>query len=379
MRKVNIFGLLFLSVMAVTCRDKFEPDLVSTTKSYLVVEGVLNAGSGSTYIQLSRSTTLDSRAQIVPEPNAAVTVEGRDNSVRPLSWNGNGLYVSAGLNLTINSDYRLRIKTTDGREYLSAYVTARTTPPIDSIGFHTNEKGMQIYVNTHDPANKTWYYRYEYDETWEINSYYYSHYIYIKATNTVRERVPGEEVFQCWKYGRSTGIVIASSAKLQSDVIHEAPVAFIDRNAERLSVRYSILLRQYALDKDGYHFYEQMKKNTESMGTVFDPQPSQVWGNISCVSDPTELVIGYITACTVEEKRKFIVSSEVPDWRYYQDCPTVNIKNHPDSIKEFGYGQYLPYTALLSPAGDITYYGSSSTICVDCTERGGSLMKPSYW
>lgn len=380
MKRLNIFGWVLLLAVVVSCRDKFEPDLESTTASHLVVDGVLNTGTGGTTIQLSRTTTLDSRVQFVPEPNAIVTVEGEDNSVQPLFWNGNGLYASGGLNLTINNNYRLRIKTIDGREYLSEYVKARHTPAIDSVGYHKKEHGIQLYVNAKDPSNSTWYYRYEFDETWEIHSYYFSRYIYIKQTNSVRDRLPGEEVYQCWKYGSSTGIALASSVRLQEDVIHEAPIHFIGKNSEKMSVRYSILVKQYAIDKPGYQFYEQMKQNTENMGTVFDPQPSQVWGNVKCITNPSELVIGYVSACEIREKRFFISAQELDDWRFYQDCPSKNIANQPDSLREFSYDVYQPYSALISTTtGAITHYVSAAKECVDCTERGGSLIRPSYW
>jgi hypothetical protein len=157
----------------------------------------------------------------------------------------------------------------------------------------------------------------------------------------------------------------------------EAPIHFIGNGDERLAVRYSILVRQYALDKEGYEFYELMKKNTESLGTIFDAQPSQIKGNISSVADPTEPVIGYITASTVEEKRFFIERAQL-DWRFVQFCQSIRIPNDLDSIRNaYVQGDQIYDAVFDGPF--IAAYLISDDPCVDCTERDGSTARPPYW
>jgi hypothetical protein len=375
--KNKIFLYLIVVVSAVSCKERYYPDIVESGDSYLVVEGVLNAGQGATVIRLSRTAKLYASG-FDPVLNAIVSVEGKDNSIQFLASSGNGNYQSPGLNLVINNEYRLRIKINNGKEYLSDYVIARNTPIIDSIGWRQNGDGVKLYVNTHDASENTHYYRWDYDETWEIRSYYYSEFIY--APPIVRERTPAENVSVCWKYDYSSAILIGSSARLQSDVIFEAPLLNIPTNNEKLAVRYSLLVRQYAIDKKGYEFYELMKKNTEQIGTVFDPQPSEVKGNIQCLSDPAEPVIGYVNASTISEKRIFVSRADLGDWHFAQDCPSVDIKNHPDSIYQAYVLEHLsPYAAVYSLSGAISAYSSSSKPCVECTARGGNLTRPSYW
>ena len=40
-----------------------------------------------------------------------------------------------GMNLDINSKYKLHIRTSDGKEYISDEITVVETPPIDSISW----------------------------------------------------------------------------------------------------------------------------------------------------------------------------------------------------------------------------------------------------
>lgn len=356
-----------------SCRERFTPNVNSLEQSFLVVEGNLNAGRDSTVIRLTRSYKLDANASIKTEDKATVTVEGSDGTSRSLNWRGNGYYTSLDLNMVINTNYRLRIRTVAGREYLSDFVNARETPAIDSINWVREEKGVRIFANAKDVTNNSRYYRWDFDETWEINSFYHSFYVY--QGNGVRRRIlPAEEVFYCWKYDISRKIPLANSTRLQNDVIYQAPIMFIPNKDERLSVRYSIFVRQYALDKEAYNFYELMKKNTEDIGNIFTPQPSEIRGNIHSVTDPSEYVLGYVTASTVPTKRIFI---KIDRWDFPQHCPDIRVPDRPDSIAfYFGSGALIPYDFFTDPRPE---YGGSFPECCDCTKRGGSVTKPSYW
>lgn len=376
--RIKIFLTCFIIVVGFACKDPYKPDVVSSSISNLVVEGVLNAGTGPTTIRLTRSFKLDDTARLRGERNAQVSVEGKDNTTRQLIMNGDGFYTSQGLNLVINNEYRLRIVTANGKEYLSDYVVAKKTPLIDSIGWDRDDKGVQLYANAHDDANDTRYYRWDYEETWEIRSYYYALFKYGGNSNVVPRDNRIESVFTCWKYDKSTRIILGSTARLQSDIISKGPIVFFPNGDERLAVRYSILLRQYAIDKQGYEFYEMMKKNTENIGTIFDPQPSEINGNIHSVSDPKELVIGYVSASVIEEKRFFISRSELPGWKFEEDCPEILVLNNPDSILAAHEGGGSFYGAIGMGARP-SYYQVSTLECVECPARGGSLIKPSYW
>ncbi len=342
-----------------------------------MVEGVLNAGAGPTTLRLTRTYKLGDGAQLTGERNANVVVEGKDNTTRQLAMTSDGTYTSPNLNLVLNQEYRLRITTSIGKEYLSDYVIARKTPVIDSLGFRQEDKGVQVYVNAHDDLNNTRYYRWDFDETWEIKSYYFS-YFKFTGPETVVERRSTDYVSVCWKYNSSNNIVLGSTAALGSDIVYRAPVAFMFNGDEKLAIRYSILLRQYALDKQGYEFYNLMKKNTESLGTIFDAQPSELKGNIRSISDPGEPVIGFISASTIEEKRFFITSLQLDRWRFYQDCTMGTVPNHPDSLRNAYEGGYSIINAIGGSNSPVAYEASYKR-CVECPARGGSLLRPSYW
>jgi len=364
-----------LIILLAGCKERFEPPAIATNTNYLVVEGLLNAGQGPTNITLSRTAKLVDSVYFKPERNAVVTVEGSDNSTYPLLESGSGSYMAGQLLLKPNTTYRLHIKTKDGKEYASDYVAVKRTPEIDSISWKQDANGVQLYANTHDPQNSTVYYKWDYEETWEIHSPYPPSFRYIGNGTVLYAPNQNKEI--CWKYNQSTNIIIGSSAKLQSDVIHESPLLFIAAQHEKLGVRYSMLVKQYALDKKAYAFYQVMKKNTESLGSIFDAQPSELRGNLSCLSNPDEPVIGYIQASTISQQRLFIKNSQLKNWVYPMYCDTYLVPNTPDSLDFYFSGSLLPYNAEYGPGG-ITGYFSATPHCVDCTLRG-SNVKPSYW
>ena len=356
----------------VACRDSYDPPVVSSKKSFLVVEANLNPGPGAARVLLTRTQGLESRSTtVLTENNALVTVEGKDKSSRSLAPQGRGFYQSPNLNLIIGNEYRLRIKISGGKEYLSEFVVAKRTPAIDSIGWDLEKDGLRVHVSTKDLTGASQYYKWDYDETWEIHSKFVSSYIYENHVIRTR-RFPAEDVSVCYKYDTSTNVLIANSTRLQSDVIYKAPLVFIPNLSEKLSVRYSIQVRQSALDKQAYNFFELIKKNTEEIGSVFSPQPSEVRGNINCVSDPTEYVLGYVTCSTVEQQRFFI---QIP-WIFRETCEDIKVPDNPDSLEFFfGNGSYIPYTYIDPPP----YYFGGPPSCVDCRTRGGKLGKPSFW
>lgn len=364
---------LFVTMILTGCKERFEPNLPSMPNGYLVVEGVINA-SGPTQIKLSRTTPLDQKQIFKPELGAQVKVEGDDNSTFALTGLANGIYVSGALPINQSTKYRVRIRTGDAKEYLSEFVNVKITPPIDSISWKEQDGGVQIYANTHDPTNNTLYYRWDYDETWEIHSAYYAFYRYVNGV--IRPTISTDpQIYYCWKYDTSKTILLGSSAKLEQDIIYLNPLLFIPRGEERLGVRYSIQVRQYALNKEGYQFMEQMKKNTESLGTIFDPQPSALKGNVYSVSDPKEIVIGYINASTIEQKRIFISDADLSGqgFRIYRICESKDIPV--DSVRFFIPPAH-PYDAYSNPG---TRYLISSPSCIDCRLRGGKNVKPDFW
>ena len=170
----NYFQLVTAAILILLfakCKQEYNPEIEAKSTGFLVVEGFLNSGQGPTTIRLSRSSDLEDTA-LKPEAGAQLNVEGEDGSNFLLFGNGNGEYSVAQLTLNNGVKYRLHIRTTDGKEYVSDYTPVKYTPPIDSITWQREDGGLRLYANANDPQNNTKYYQWKYEETWEIHSAY---------------------------------------------------------------------------------------------------------------------------------------------------------------------------------------------------------------
>ncbi|HEY1061610.1 MAG TPA: DUF4249 domain-containing protein [Daejeonella sp.] len=382
--KTRIFKLILcISVLlfSLSCKKPFEHDAISDSATLLVVEGIINQG-GQTNIMLSRTLKIADKSVLQMEKGAKVQVEGSNNSILALTESAAGIYTLPNTTFNATLQYRLRIKTIAGKEYLSDLMPVRTTPAIDSLNWRRERDGVGLYVDAHDSNNNTKYYQWDYVETWEQRSVGYSDYVYNTVSSSIGSRDYAEilKMFTCWKNESSTNILISSTTKLSSDVVDDFQLALIPNRSEKLGVRYSILVKQYAIGKEAYDYLTLMKRNSEQLGSIFDNQPTDIIGNIKCISNPDERVIGFLNISQIIEKRIFINNSQLPSWNFILGCEPIVVKNHKDSLRNaFSSGANLIVTSNIGLDGRIQSYDANSSLCLDCRTRGGSNVKPIFW
>ena len=169
-------------------------------------------------------------------------------------------------------------------------------------------------------------------------------------------------------------------------------------SSEKLSIRYSINIKEYALTQDAYTFWTLLKTNTEQLGSIFDAQPSASIGNIHNINNPNEVVIGFMSACSVSQKRIYINYTDLPASYiadYLNNTPynkytcvldtlyvaTTLPKTELDYlINSYPYAAQIPVDILV-PFNPATLAGSATggqPPCVDCTLRGTNI-KPAFW
>ncbi|RZL63420.1 MAG: DUF4249 domain-containing protein, partial [Pedobacter sp.] len=283
---LTIVSILGLSA----CKESFSPDVTTLNSNILVVEGFINTGGDSTKFKLSRTVVVADKNIGNPENGATVTVESDANDSFPLMElaSKKGTYATSPLNLSSSKKYRLRIRTVQGNVYLSDFVEVKTTPEIEEIGWDAKPDELQIFVNTKDATKNSTYYRWEFEETWIFYAKFQS--VLIWDGQKLVDRAPEESIYQCWGSENSSRIVLGSSAKLSDDVIFKQPLILIPSYSEKFSERYSILVKQYTLTKEAFEFWQNLKKNTETLGSIFDVQPSQLTGNIRSQDNAKEPV-----------------------------------------------------------------------------------------
>jgi Domain of unknown function (DUF4249) len=381
MHKVlNIIVLIFVcAVSLVNCKKPYNPPAINFDNKFLVIDGSLvNSPDSPTVITLSRTVKLtDSTQAFYPETGATVSIEDSSGGTFALSETPNGMYKSLPLVLNASNKYRLKITTSVGEQYASDFVQMQQTPPIDSVTW-MQQGDVMVYVNTHDPSGNTKYYQWDFTETWQNTAPLVSELgVQNGLIYYVSDR-PLDQRYNCWSSDHSTDILIGSSIALSSDVISMAPIAVVPDNSVKIGVRYSILVKQYAITEQAYQYLSILKKNTENLGSIFDAQPTQLTGNFHSLKNPEEMVVGYFTASSVQQKRIFISNGQV-SWNYVyngRSCDLLTIQQNATNFLIYNY----PDTAYSA------YYFSGTTgltlarvSCIDCTVQGGTNVKPAYW
>jgi Domain of unknown function (DUF4249) len=384
--RLKYFLILFI-FSSVMCRKAYNPPEITASNHFLAIDGVINTGanSSSSFI-LSRSLNLTDTVANIPELNAQVFIQSSGGAMYPLTDTaGNGIYVSDLLNLDPGQKYQIAVTTREGNKYLSDLVTPKTAPPIDSITWQivydasTANDALKLFVNTHDPSNNTRYYRWDYLETYEHHSPYQS-YWYRDGDLIYPIDNPSQSTYSCWTTQHSTSILLGTTITLSSDVISQVPIASFPKDDPRLDVRYSTLVRQYPLDQEAYNYWLTVQKNSQSLGGLFDLQPSQIRGNIHGITNPNDPVLGYISASSTTELRVFIDNSDLPGWssKPGYNCPITIIPTDPLNTLKWNYAD-TSYNVYYFNTGNPPTMNITYKDCLDCRYQGGTNIQPPFW
>lgn len=370
-------GLLIM--VLIRCKQEYATPAIKAANNYLVVDGFINTGSNTvTSFKLSRTLNLnDSTTTAKPELQAQVTIRGSKGASYPLVDTGNtGEYTTFPLTLDLTQQYSIAVTTADGQKYSSDPVPCKQTPPIDSIWWR-QPGDLDIYVNTHDPSGNTRYYRYNYTETWQHNAELSTVWTVVNGMIVATDSTNQKE--NCWTTATSTNVLVTTSAALGQDIISGYTINAIPNGNPRLNIRYSILVRQYALTENAYNYWLLIQKTSQNLGTLFDLQPTQLVGNIHCVTTPSQPVIGYISASSLQQQRIFILHTYLNNWPQNQPvygCDTATIPQNPVNPLIYNYPDtfYAPWYFITN--GPLVLV---SRFCLDCTLFGGTNKKPSFW
>ena len=382
-------------LLLLTCRDPFVPD-IEGYESLMVIEGRVTNDTAGSWVRLSRSYGFEqSAAQAVSGATVRFDQESGDSYLLTEVAPGRYQTDPAAWMPVAGEAYRLRVDTREGESFVSTYEPLKVSPPITSVETRFTERmgsaagsvleGLQLSLNTGDPSGNTRFYQWTYDETYD---FYVPFPIFERwEWEPFPRGVPiarDEETHHCWRYLESEEILIGTTRQLQADLVRDFPLYFLDAASGKVHWGYSVRVKQYALSEAEFAYLEAMKQNTETTGSLFDPIPTEVRGNIQDINAPERPVIGYFGASTVSEYRLFIDRTAFPDSvarrRPFNRCVPDTIELDTMELKVTGMPNesLIWYDTLyingIFPAGFLLI----SPHCGDCKETG-SPDRPPYW
>jgi hypothetical protein len=395
--------IIFIVLLLYTCIDPYTPKL-NGYESLLVVEGLITNERMPYEIKLSRTMgAVDSNPEKVTDAVVSITDETGKKTILKNSGNGSYKTDTASFIGEVGKTYVLNIATSDGKEFVSEPCVMLPVPDIDSIYYEKDKElfnngtesldGIRIYLDS-KPGDLNTSYRWDYEETWKFRvptpkKFNYFNEKSILPINNVKEF--------CWKDQKTKEILINSIYQGKESAFRKEPVTFISpEKSDRLTIQYSILVRQYSISQKEYEFWDNLKKVNEIGGDIFGVQPFSVVSNISGLNS-NERVLGYFQVSAVKQKRKFITFTELkvldlPLFHY--DCvryqtepadycrgggycipPTWDELNKMWEDAEFTFVEPLYSDPITGKLGKLVFTRPECAIC----ELSGTSTEPDFW
>jgi len=390
--------LLVAALCAVSCVFSFSPE-VDGTYGTLVIEGDILVGD-MTKVTLSRTAPINNPNKKMDSFEAKVWVEDESGNqyygeqVSDSVQDGESTVSSQKYEIdtqTLSKDKKYRLCVSDltnARDYCSEFNSVCKAPSIDGLSYICREERdvLNIAISAH--AEEGSYFRWTYVEDWEFHTFYRSTLKYeppVPSTNwwqptgsgKVLEMVYPENTYYCWRHNESSEIMIFSTENQSDDKIEELEFLSIDREDRRISYIYHIDVYLEPITKDAYLYWDNIRKNSEYKGDLFTPNPSEMIGNIRCVQNSSEVVIGYINVASCAHKDMYVLDSEADFWK----DPDIHINDSFELKQSQWYDYYsqgfLPYTNQIPGDMSTTYW--SYNRCVDCRALGGTKDRPDFW
>jgi hypothetical protein len=76
---------------------------------------------------------------------------------------------------------------------------------------------------------------------------------------------------------------------------------------------------QLAINENAFRFWNSLFEQQTSVGSIFDPTPQQIKGNLENVADAKEVVLGFFTAASVNSQKLMIRRGEEAAQRSIKD------------------------------------------------------------
>ncbi|MBX0333820.1 DUF4249 domain-containing protein [Pontibacter sp. HSC-14F20] len=305
--QIRVWATLLILVLLQACVEPFELQTGAEQKS-LVVSGMITDQNNPELnkVTLTWTAPFDSEnQQVVVERlhNATVTVQDNLGNSMPLYEEGRtGVYTLSADDYQVEQgkSYTLHITLPDGREYTSRPELLRPVPAMQGISYEykqfvdvvRNSAGMlierksvgfEVKAQVQDPSERGNYYRWDTEGVFEFYS------------DVGDAPLPA----RCWSNRGSINTkVVTNDDRLVNGRYFEQPVVVVPAD---IPTKYRIKIRQFSLTGEAYEFWRLFNEQQSSVGSIFDPPPARINGNMYSITNPEEWVVGYFTASSMVE------------------------------------------------------------------------------
>jgi hypothetical protein len=352
MRLTRFFPLLILLVFSNAC---VEPLSVPTSISEprLVVDALITDQPGPYTVKLFMSSNAN---QNLNKPNyvthAKVTITDDLGHDEILIEGSAGQYHTTAMQGTVGRKYQLFITTSEDKRYQSS--EAELLPPgeIQNLYWEFEENSINqndltlpqdafwVYLDAKGETGQQNYFRWRWTGTYHAKTFPELHIGhlgpssfpdplpcsgYIVGDNGV-ERTDTCTCCDCWAPQFNSNVLLSKNDFLGEDAFARVLVSKIPIDRRLFYEKYYVEVEQLRFSEDVYDFWKLVSAQQQGTGSIFQPNAVKVKGNIHCVSDPNEEVLGVFSAASVTTKGLFIDRKELPKQIPVVDTLTVDCR-----------------------------------------------------
>jgi hypothetical protein len=368
------------------CTYPYKPDIEGSSNT-LVINGKVTDQEGYQYVEISRSFAPYDEEDERPVSGYTVEIQDEKGNDFPGAEMEPGLY-GCWMDqeyLVYGRKYKLIVTSDRGILYVSDFDELLPCPHIDSITYEIQEKetenpevtyqGLQFFVNTDCSGEYAKNFRWELEETWEHHSVYE---ILAYYDGKIRElRDFSYDYYYCWQSRRISNIYTYSTQNLTSGHIRNYPLHYVSNQTDRLSIKYSTLVKQFSLSREAFQFWNNLEQQFKQSGELYETQPAQIQGNIHPQDEGGEPVLGLFYATSVREMRIFvspIIRTQGPHCKLAE----FTMAELMEFLSSYPINQY-PVYLFSEGEGPEKIYDYANQECFDCRRRGGTVNRPDFW
>ncbi len=338
----SIIIVLVFFLFVPSCIDPMYFDKGEASKS-LVVDGLITTEPGPYVVYLAITSEYNSYYVNTEEVEGARVIISDDmgNSEILAETYIPGIYKTDpdGIRGIPGRYYKIEIETPDGKQYESKPELLSAVPGIDAVYYERQQhqelddnnnvqtfEGFQIYIDTSDPENINNYYMWSWCGSHEVHTQPWDYKIGLISA-------PKDCCATCWVTDRPGQLDVLDDKYIDGNQIIKKPVAFVrikDIDGARLfREKYHFEVKQLSLTKEVYKYWSSIKEQINSSGSIFEPPPAAIIGNINNVNNSEDPVFGYFGASAISTRSIFIPANEAP---YHPDDTLV----WPDDCRRMG-------------------------------------------
>ena len=380
--------LILLLGFYLGCVDPYEPEEITNFGDLVVIDANVNGTTGEASVVLTTTRSLNGEDTIRYISGADVYLQTETGEIYDLRFSRDGTYLADNVILQFGDKIRLHVSVNENRQYVSDFEEYIRTPEIDSVTYRTDADGVKIFVSTHDPNNNTFYYKWDYFETWIFRAAYESLHIYETTADgnlilsSIANRNPAEldSMRFCFRDYVSKQIIVGTSENLGQDIISSRNLFDASYAEGKFKYRYSVLVKQNALTKRSFEYWTNLSAITEGLGGFFDTQPANFDSNIRSSVNPDEVVLGYLNVFSETEKRIFIDATDVQEHETSQTlsdiCGTEDLPKFDPQVGNSPLAEQIQGRYILVEKEESAIVATAK--CSDC-RLTGYYETPEFW